>query len=90
MPLIVEMSKNQKLDQLITKINHYAQLAKKRELTTSEKKDREFLRQEYIEYYKQNLKQSLSQIKVVDEKGNDLTSDKIKLLKKELRKKNEK
>lgn len=84
------MSKNQKIDQLIAKINHYAQLAKERELTTQEKKDRDILRQEYIEYYKQNLKQNLSQIKVVDEKGNDLTSDKIKLLKKELRKKNEK
>jgi uncharacterized protein YnzC (UPF0291/DUF896 family) len=47
-------------------------------LTEEERKERDELRKEYIESYRKNLKAQLMSVKVVDEKGNDVTPTKLK------------
>ncbi|ATZ17341.1 hypothetical protein ELUMI_v1c06190 [Williamsoniiplasma luminosum] len=75
------MKKNEKveamqMDELIVKINEFAQLAKTRELNDEEKELRELLRNKYISIFRQGVKQQLENIKIVDEQGNEITKKK--------------
>ncbi|WP_303662483.1 DUF896 domain-containing protein [Williamsoniiplasma luminosum] len=75
------MKKNEKIDamqmdELIVKINEFAQLAKTRELNDEEKELREILRNKYISIFRQGVKQQLENIKIVDEQGNEITKKK--------------
>ena len=58
---------------LINRINELAKIAKERELTINETKERDELRKIYLKEFKKGFAQTLSGVKVVDEKGNDVT-----------------
>lgn len=62
----------------IDRINELARKAKSEGLTPEEKEEQNKLRQEYIKAYRESLRSQLESIKVVDEKGNDVTPRKIK------------
>ena len=58
---------------LINRINELAKISKERELTINEQKEREELRKIYLKEVRKGFAQTLSSVKVVDEKGNDVT-----------------
>ncbi len=68
--------------ELIDEINALAHKSKSVGLTDEEKARQQELRQEYIRIFRGGFKQQLMSIKVVDEKGNDITPDKLKKAKK--------
>ncbi|MGL4534510.1 MAG: DUF896 domain-containing protein [Fusobacteriaceae bacterium] len=51
---------------IIEKVNYYSALAKVRELTDQEQKEREHHRKLYIEQFKNQVKGHLDNIKIVD------------------------
>ena len=53
---------------IIEKVNYYARLSKERKLTDEEAKDREVYRKLYLEQFKQQVKNHLDNIAIVDEK----------------------
>ena len=65
-------------DEMIQEINALAHKSKTVGLTEEEKKRQQELRQEF----RSGFKQQLQSIKVVDEKGNDVTPRKLKKAKK--------
>lgn len=67
----------------IARINELANKAKSTELTASEKKEQQQLREKYIANIRQSFSNQMKSIKVVDPEGNDVTPEKIKRLKKE-------
>ena len=58
---------------LINRINELAKISKERELTINEIKERDELRKIYLKEFRKGFAQTLSGVKVVDEKGNDVT-----------------
>ena len=58
---------------LINRINELSRLSKVRSLTLEEEKERELLRKEYLKQFKAGFRQQLDGVKIVDEKGNDVT-----------------
>lgn len=68
------------MQQVVDEINKLAKIKKERSLNEQESQTRELLKQRYLELFRQNFKQQLSNIKVVDENNNDITSEKIKKL----------
>lgn len=70
------------MDKLLKRINELARKSKTVELTDEEKEEQQELRQKYIELFRGNMKKTLMNIKVVDEKGNDITPEKLKSEKK--------
>ena len=64
---------------LIKKINELAHKAKTIGLTESEKEEQQKLRQEYLAIFRGNMKNTLLNVKVIDEEGNDVTPEKLKL-----------
>lgn len=69
-------------NELINEINELSRKSKTVGLTEEEKQRQQVLRAEYIKAFRSGFKQHLQNIKVVDEKGNDITPSKIKKLKK--------
>lgn len=63
---------------LITRINELAKKKKDGTINEAELKEQESLRQEYLKAFRSGFKQQLMGIKVVDEKGNDVTPQKLK------------
>ena len=53
---------------IIEKVNYYTRLSKERKLTDEEAKDREVYRKLYLEQFKQQVKNHLDNIEIVDEK----------------------
>lgn len=64
---------------LIKKINELAHKSKTIGLTELEKEEQQKLRQEYLNIFRGNMKNTLLNVKVVDEEGNDVTPEKLKL-----------
>lgn len=60
----------------IDRINELARKSKQEELTEEEKKEQQALRREYVDSFKANLRATLDNITVVDEKGNKVKSNK--------------
>lgn len=60
----------------IDRINELARKSKQEPLTEDEKKEQQALRQEYINGFKANLRATLENITVVDEKGNKVKGNK--------------
>lgn len=69
-------------DEMIQEINELSRKSKTVGLSEEEKQRQQYLRAEYIKAFRSGFKQQLQNIKVVDEKGNDITPKKIKNLKK--------
>lgn len=65
----------------INRINELSRKAKTTGLTDIEKQERHILRQEYIKSFRVQVLERLKSIKIVDESGNDVTPEKLKLLK---------
>ncbi|MCO7176541.1 DUF896 domain-containing protein [Sporolactobacillus kofuensis] len=70
------------MTKLLDEINALARLSRERPLNDQEKKRQAELREQYLANFRNRFKQQLSQIKVVDSKGNDVTPKKAKLMKK--------
>lgn len=66
------------MDQLIKEINYLANKKKIEGLTPEESARQQVLRQEYLRIFREGFKQQLTSVKVVDEKGNDITPKKLK------------
>lgn len=67
----------------LQRINELAHKKKKVGLTGAEKVEQAELRKEYIEGYRKSLLHHIAGIKLVDEKGNDVTPEKLKQLQRE-------
>lgn len=70
------------MDELIKQINYLANKKKTVGLTEEELQLQQELRQQYIKIFREGFKSQLSSVKIVDEKGNDVTPKKLKELKK--------
>ena len=58
-------------EELIKRINELAKKSKAEGLTDKEKQEQQVLRQQYIEEFRQGVKNTLSNVYVVDEQGNE-------------------
>lgn len=63
---------------LIARINELAKKKKEGTITKKELDEQAKLRQKYLKAFRGNFKQQLMGIKIVDEKGNDVTPKKLK------------
>lgn len=66
----MEENKIYSMDEIIKKVNLFAKISKERELTDLEKEERAKFRKLYLEQFKQQVKNRLDNIKIVDEKLN--------------------
>ena len=62
----------------IARINELYKKSKETGLTNEEAMEQAKLRKEYIRLFREGFKSQLKTIKVVDEKGNDITPEKLK------------
>lgn len=67
------------MKELIQKINELANKSKTVGLTEREKEEQQKLRQEYLRVFRGNMKETLINVKVVDEEGKDVTPEKLKM-----------
>lgn len=67
----------------INRINELARKKKEEELTPTEEKEQQLLRQEYLEAFRGGMRNHIEGLKIVDEEGNDVTPDKLKAIQKE-------
>lgn len=65
----------------IARINELANKAKTTGLTEQEAKEQSRLRREYLEVFRSSMLNTLTSVKIIDPKGDDVTPDKIKKLK---------
>lgn len=65
-------------EKLIQRINELAKKKKAGTITKEELEEQQKLRQEYLKQFRSGFKSQLLSIKVVDEKGNDVTPQKLK------------
>lgn len=65
-------------EKLIKRINELAKKKKDGSITDDELVEQQKLRQEYLKQFRAGFKSQLHSIKVVDEKGNDVTPQKLK------------
>ncbi|MCU9595564.1 DUF896 domain-containing protein [Caldibacillus thermolactis] len=70
----------------IARINELAAKKKKEGLTMEEAKEQSRLRSEYLQNVRNQLKNTLENVTIVDAKGNDVTPEKLKQIK--MRKRN--
>jgi len=61
---------------IIVKVNYYSKLARERTLTDEETVDRQKYRALYLDQFKSQVRGHLDQVKVVDEKGNEIKLNK--------------
>ncbi|WP_339035074.1 DUF896 domain-containing protein [Spiroplasma endosymbiont of Cantharis rufa] len=54
---------------LLKRINELAKIAKERELTTEELKERDQLRKKYVTIFRKGLEQQLENVTIIDENG---------------------
>ncbi|GAF63522.1 hypothetical protein BTS2_0413 [Bacillus sp. TS-2] len=69
----------------IDRINELSKRAKVGGLTKSEEKEQHKLRQEYLNTFRNSFKNQLHNVKVVDEKGDDVTPNALRESKKTYR-----
>ncbi|GGM37525.1 UPF0291 protein YnzC [Paraliobacillus quinghaiensis] len=67
----------------LDRINELAKKAKIEELTETEKREQDELRQEYLKNVRKSFKNQFKGMKVVDPNGEDVTPQKVKDLKEE-------
>ena len=61
---------------IIDRLNELSRISKVRTLTENEIQERDDLRKIYIKQFRQGFAQTLDNVKVIDEKGNDVTPHK--------------
>jgi len=66
------------VNDLVKEINFLAHEQKNRVLTIEEMAYQKMLRERYIGLYRQNFKDNMRNITIVDENGRDITPDKLK------------
>ncbi|KOS69309.1 hypothetical protein AEA09_12565 [Lysinibacillus contaminans] len=66
----------------INRINELSAKAKAGNLTEVEAKERTALRQEYLATFRATMRDTIENVKVVDEAGNDVTPEKVRKAKK--------
>jgi len=71
------MDKHEK-DKLVKRINELAAKKKAGELSAEEAKERKELHQIFLEDFRAGFKQTVENIQLIDENGNDVTSEKAK------------
>lgn len=62
---------------LLKRINELANKSKSVGLSEKEKEEQNNLRQEYIQNFRGNFKETLMNVKVVDQMGNNVTPEKL-------------
>ena len=62
----------------LARINELSKLSKERELTNEELKEQTELRKEYLDTFRSSMRQTIENVRVVDEEGEDITPEKIK------------
>lgn len=67
----------------ISRINELARKKKTDGLSQSELEEQAVLRRAYIDSVKENFRSQVETVKLVDEKGNDVTPDKLRKIQKE-------
>jgi uncharacterized protein YnzC (UPF0291/DUF896 family) len=65
----------------LARINELSKLAKEGKLTEEQAKERTALRKEYLDVFRTTMRDTIEHVKVVDEKGNDVTPEKLKQIK---------
>lgn len=65
-------------EKLIKRINELAKKKKEGTISKQELVEQQELRQEYLKQFREGFKSQLRSIKVVDEKGHDVTPEKLK------------
>lgn len=69
------------MDKIIERINELAAKKKEQGLTEAELQEQATLRKEYLTIFKGNFKKVMENTTVVDQEGNDVTPDKLKMIK---------
>jgi uncharacterized protein YnzC (UPF0291/DUF896 family) len=64
----------------LDRINALANKAKTTGLTKEEAKEQSMLRREYLEVFRSSMLNTLTGVKIIDPKGDDVTPEKIKKL----------
>lgn len=65
------------------RINFLAKKAKTASLSAEEKQEQKKLREEYLHHFRKGMRQHIESLKVVDEKGRDVTPEKLKKIQKD-------
>lgn len=66
------------MEELIKRINELAKKYKEEGLNEEETKERAELREKYLNNFRSNMKNTLMNVKLVDDEGNDITPEKLK------------
>ena len=66
----------------IARINELSKKKKAGTLTESEAKEQTQLRKEYLDTFRNSMRETIENVKVVDKEGNDVTPEKVKEAKK--------
>ncbi len=62
----------------IKRINELSRKSKTDRLSVEEAKEQSALRQEYLETFRQSMRGTIENVKVIDPEGNDVTPEKVK------------
>ena len=66
----------------INRINELSAKAKAGKLTEDEAKERTALRKEYLDTFRATMRDTIENVKIIDEAGNDVTPEKVRQAKK--------
>ena len=66
----------------IARINELSKKKKMGTLTEAEAKEQTQLRKEYLDTFRNSMRETIENVKVIDQEGNDVTPEKVKEAKK--------
>ena len=66
----------------IARINELSKKKKAGTLTEAEAKEQTQLRKEYLDTFRNSMRETIENVKIVDQEGNDVTPEKVKEAKK--------
>lgn len=66
----------------IARINELSKKKKMGTLTEAEAKEQTQLRKEYLDTFRNSMRETIENVKIVDQEGNDVTPEKVKEAKK--------
>jgi len=69
----------------LDRINELANKAKTTDLTKSEREEQKELREDYLKSIRQSFKNELGSVKIIDPEGTDVTPEKVKKLRSEIK-----